>query len=289
MSSQLTDYAENKLADFFRGAGLTLSANWYMALLSAASDSGFTELSGTGYARVAVARSLANFAGTQAPGSTLASSGTTHATSNNNDINWGDPAANWGTANYVGFFDASSGGNCWIYLPISAIAITIGSPNPVKVLAGALQFSLGLTGGCTDYLANCLVDLIFRAQAFAWPTTLYTALFTATPGNAGGGTEVSGGSYARGSLVPSTTSISGTQGAGSTGASTGSGGRVSNNSAVDYPEPTGNWGTIVAEALMDAASAGNMLFWGALTAARTVLTGTAAPSHAPDSIGLTLD
>ena len=49
----------------------------------------------------------------------------------------------------------------------------------------------------SDYLENKLIDHLFRAGTFAKPTALWVALFTGAPGDAGGGTEVSGGSYAR--------------------------------------------------------------------------------------------
>jgi hypothetical protein len=81
-----TDYAENKIADaLFRGQSLGAPASFYVGLsTTACSDSSpGTEVStsGTGYARVAVTSSLANWAGTQAAGSTTASSGTGATTS----------------------------------------------------------------------------------------------------------------------------------------------------------------------------------------------------------------
>ncbi|MEO8527291.1 MAG: hypothetical protein ABI460_21345 [Caldimonas sp.] len=286
--SQMTNYMENKLADFLRGQGLTLPTNWYMALGSAASDSSFTELSGTGYARQSVARSLANFAGTQGAGTTVASSGTSHATSNNGAISWGDPGSAWGTANYVGFFDASTGGNCWIVVPISPLVITTGSPNPVQVAIAGLALALGITGGCSDYFANKLIDLIFRAQSYSIPATVYDALYTSAPSNAGGGVEVSGGSYARLAIVPGLSTISGTPPAGSTSASSGSAGRISNNADLAFPAPTADWGTVVAKGILDAASSGNLLMWAALTAPRTVLNGGPAVHYPADNWGLTL-
>ena len=288
MPGQMTDFMENKLADFFRAQTLTPPSNWYLALGSAASDSGFTELSGSGYARVAILASLLNFAGTQAPGSTTTSTGTSHASSNNGAASWGDPGAAWGTANFIGLFDASSSGNCWMYFPIPAIVITTGSPNPVEILAGALLIALGVTGGCADYLANKLIDKIFRAQSFSWPATLYLGLYTAAPSNAGGGTEVSAAGYARVALVPSLTSICGTQSAGSVLASSGTGGEISNNATLTFPAPTADWGTVTHGGIFDAASSGNLLFWGALGSPITVDNGGTPPSYADATLSLTL-
>ena len=49
----------------------------------------------------------------------------------------------------------------------------------------------------SDYLEDKIIDHILRAQAFTPPATIYVGLFTAAPSDAGGGTEVSGGAYAR--------------------------------------------------------------------------------------------
>jgi len=288
--SQFTNYAENKLADFMRGQGLTLPSSWFLALGSAATDASFTELSGTGYARQVVSRSLANFAGTQAAGSTLASSGTSHTSSNNNDISWGFPGSAWGTANFVGFFDALTSGNCWAYLELElALDILGGSPNPEVVLAaGDMQFALGLNT-CSDYLANKMIDLIWRGQSYTWPSSVYLALYTTIPSRSdSGGTEVAGGSYARVELVSSMSAISGTQGSGTTSASSGSGGRISNNAQLFYPAPTASWGDIEGEGIRDAATLGNLLFINAFSLPKSVVSGGAAPTHAIDSLGITL-
>lgn len=287
--SQFTDYAENKIADYFRGQGLAgLPTNWYIGLGSAASDGSFTELSGTGYARVSVARSLTNFAGTQGAGTTLASSGTSHSTSNNTLIDFGTTGGSWGgPASHIGFFDASTSGNCWIWLTLPSPVTVSAGGIPVSIAIGAIAVTLGLTGGMTDYCANKLIDLIFRAQAYTWPSNLYGALYTATPSNAGGGTEVSGGGYARAAIASSLTAWSGTQSAGSTVASSGTSGRMSNNAALTYPAPTGSQGTVAWEGLKDASTAGNLMFWGAI-ASRTISSGGTAQSHAANTLAITL-
>lgn len=283
--SNMTDYMENKLADFARGQGLTLPTSWFFALGSAATDSSFTELSGTGYGRVVQARSLANFASTNGQGTTLASTGTTHSTSNNNALNWGTSGSAWGTANCVGMFDAASGGNSWAWLDLD-VPLVIGNGAAVSLPAGDVGFTLGITGGCSDYLSNKLIDLIWRAQTFAWPANLSASLYTAAPSNAGGGTEVSAADYARVAIPSYMAAWSGTQAAGSTSASTGTGGRISNNAAVTYPIPLTNWGAVTHEALKDANTAGNLMFWGPLAIPRTVSVGL-PQSHPANSMSIT--
>ena len=129
----------------------------------------------------------------------------------------------------------------------------------------------------TDYLENKLVDHIFRGQATPAVATLHFGLFTAAPSDAGGGTEVTGGSYARVAVTANLTNFAGTQSAGSTVASSGTGGQTSNNGAIAFPAPTANWGTVSHFGIFDAASSGNLLFWGALSASKNVNNGDAAP------------
>lgn len=112
----------------------------------------------------------------------------------------------------------------------------------------------------TNYAENAYVDHGFRGTVYSKPTVLAVGLLTAAPTEAGGGTEVSGGSYARVALNPSNTNWTATQG-GTSGASTGTSGATSNASAITFAGPTANWGTVVAHALYDATTGGNMITW----------------------------
>jgi hypothetical protein len=128
----------------------------------------------------------------------------------------------------------------------------------------------------SDYLENKLVDHIFRGVSYTAPGTLYFALFTSAPSDAGGGTEVSGGSYARVAVTPNSTNFANTQDSG-TGASSGTSGQTKNLTEVTFPAPTANWGSVTHLALMDASSGGNYLAANALTTAKTVNNGDPAP------------
>lgn len=144
-------------------------------------------------------------------------------------------------------------------------------------------------GGWTDYAENKIVDAVFRAQALGAPATMYVALFTTAEDDTGAGTEVTGGSYARVAVTGALANWAGTQAAGSTTASTGTSGTTSNNGAITFPAPTANWGVITGFALFDAASAGNMWVWGALTTNKTVNNGDAAPSFAAAALTFQVD
>jgi len=103
----------------------------------------------------------------------------------------------------------------------------------------------------TDYLEDELLDHVFANAAYTSPTTVYLALFTANPTDAGGGTEVTGAGYVRQSISFGTAS----------------GGTISNDTAVSFTASGGNYGTVTGVAIMDASTAGNMLAWDAITSA----------------------
>jgi len=144
-------------------------------------------------------------------------------------------------------------------------------------------------GAMSDYLENKLVDYVFRGQAYTAPTTVYFALATAAGSDAACGTEVTGGSYARVAVTSSLANWAGTQSAGSTTASTGTSGTISNNAAITFPAPTANWGTVVEYCVFDASTSGNLLFRAALTTSKTINNGDAAPSFAAGAATFQID
>lgn len=141
----------------------------------------------------------------------------------------------------------------------------------------------------SDYLENKFWDWYLRGQSLTPPATVYVALFTANPSDTGGGTEVSGGSYARVAVASSLANWAGTQGAGTTSASTGTSGTTSNNGPITFPAPSANWGTVTGLGLMDASSGGNLLFYAPLTTPRAVNSTDAAPVFAAASVSLQID
>lgn len=141
----------------------------------------------------------------------------------------------------------------------------------------------------TDYLENKIVDWLLRAQVFAPPATLYVGLLTAAPSDATAGTEVTGGAYARVAVTSGLTAWSGSQGAGTTVASTGTDGTVENNVVITFPAPTANWGVVTHFGIYDAATAGNLLIWSALGTAKTINNGDAAPSFAASALTFQID
>ena len=133
----------------------------------------------------------------------------------------------------------------------------------IRILLTGLCLALSAFAAHAAALAdpgeNKLLDAVMRGQTLGAPATQFWALFTDTCTDAGPGTEVStaGTAYARQSLTASLANWAGTQGAGTTVASTGTGGTTSNNVAITWTASTAAWGTIQSVGLMDASTAGN--------------------------------
>ena len=131
----------------------------------------------------------------------------------------------------------------------------------------------------SDFLEVELRKHIFRTGSYTKPTVLAVALFTAAPSDAGGGTEVTGGSYARVQRDPLDANWS---------APDGTGGLTDNVAALTFPTPTANWGVVTHFGIFDATSAGNLLFHGALTTPKTINNGDPAPAFAIGALDVTL-
>jgi hypothetical protein len=113
--------------------------------------------------------------------------------------------------------------------------------------------------GLTNYAEDLVLDWLFTTGSATRPTVWYVGLFTVAPGEGGGGTEVSGGSYAR---TSATFTVSGT-------APT----TASNSAAVEFPEASASWGTVVAAGIFDASTSGNLIAFANLTTSKSIDTG----------------
>lgn len=104
--------------------------------------------------------------------------------------------------------------------------------------------------------------------------------------------EATGSGYARVNLAAALANWAGTQSAGSTTSSSGTGGVTSNNSSIAFSTPGASWqpasGQIWGFAVFDQPTGGNLLGWGPLTAVQTVSNGQGAPSFAAGALVLTL-
>ena len=126
----------------------------------------------------------------------------------------------------------------------------------------------------STYLEAKVLNHVLTATAFTQPTTRYVALFNNTSGNAlanlQNGTltdevSTSGTAYARQSVTFAAASTSGSGLSAVTTSAT--------NATVTFPTATASFGSITHVAIMDASTAGNVLFFGAVTTSKQIDTG----------------
>lgn len=125
----------------------------------------------------------------------------------------------------------------------------------------------------SDHAENLLLNFLMTSGTATRPTAWYVGLFTAAPSDSGGGTELSGNGYSRQAVSWDTAS--------------GTGGTTSNSTAETFTASGGNWGTVTHIGIFDAASAGNLLWHGSLTASKTINDGDSL-EFAIGAIDLTL-
>jgi len=258
MAGSISDYLENELLDHVLGNGVfTVPTDIYLGLFTdACTDaSPGTEVTGGSYARVAH------------NSWTAASS---RAISNSGSATFTQASASWGTVTYVGIFDAVTGGN---YLGWSDLTTprTINNGDTAQFASGDIDISF-LTGGFTTVLADKLLDHVFKTASYT-PEATWLALYTVTPSDAGGGTEVTGGSYAREQVTAWDAAAAGAS---------------ANTNPITFTQATGAWGTVVAFAILSAVTAGNMNLWGPVDTSKAVASGETA-SWPAGALDITLD
>jgi len=111
-----------------------------------------------------------------------------------------------------------------------------------------------MAGSKTDTLEARVLDHLFKGAAtpaLGALSTVYVGLHTAVPSDAGGGTEVTGSSYARVAVAAAAWTRTGSQ--------------IANNAEVAFPAVTSTPYTVVGFGIYDASTSGNFLFWGDTT------------------------
>lgn len=240
----ITNLLEDALLDhILEGSAYTPAATLYMSLHTV--DPGETgsvanEVSGNGYARTAIAFSAA----------------ATRKIIQNGQVTFPQViTAPWGTITHFGIHTASTGaGNMIAYGAFdNSIVTQVGNVPFVPDLETEISIN---TGGASNYLANILLDFAFRNQTFAQPN-IHVALCTATIGDSDTGSTITepGGNYARVDFNSWNAA---------------SGGQADNSADITFPTPSVDWSTVTYSALLDAATAGNLLIYA-----------TATPNQAP--------
>lgn len=135
-------------------------------------------------------------------------------------------------------------------------------------------------GSFSNDLEDKVLNHVLGGGDYSRPATVYIGLWTAALSDTSTGTsanEVSGGSYARKSVTNNSTNWPAA-----------SGGAKANGTAITFVTATASWGTVTHFAILDAATAGNILGWAQLTASKAIGNGDTA-SFAVGDLDVTLD
>ncbi len=118
----------------------------------------------------------------------------------------------------------------------------------------------------------------YRAATWAKPASVWVALFTADPTDAGTGAEVTGGGYARQQVTCTDANWTFTADDGAGNA------QIANANAITFASPTANQGTISHWATMSAVTGGTVRHHGALTSSINATAGSIGPSFQAGAI-----
>lgn len=123
-------------------------------------------------------------------------------------------------------------------------------------------------GALSDYLEGKLIDHLFQGTAYTAPTNYYPRLWTATLSD-------SSTPATSGEVTATSSAYSPDAQANSNTVWTKSSNQASNTADITYDTATADWGTVTDVMLTDNATqgSGNSIFYGALTASKTVSTG----------------
>lgn len=251
MPGTISDYLENKLLDHvLKTAKYTVPANIYVGLSTADpldDGSGLAEPSGKGYARVkcnvwdeAASRAIANTDGIVFPEAT----------------------EDWGEITHFALFDAITEGEMLAHGNLSVSEI-VEARQFASFAAGDIDISFNV-GGVSDYLANKLLDHVFKTAEYDQPSNIYLALADETIIDETTGATISepeGGSYERKNHNAYDASAAGAS---------------QNSGEIMFVTATASWGTVTDIALIDAAAEGNILFYAELDTPKAIGKGDTA-------------
>lgn len=243
----LSDYGETAMVDHLCGTAYTAVATVYLALATAAPNDAttgatLTEANYTSYARTAItfgaaaSRQVVQSGVVTFPQATGGSSDCTH----------------WAV------LDGSTlgAGNILCYGALNETKSVVNGNTP-SVASSEVNVTIS-AGFISDYAANNFLDLMFRNQVFAAPTTRIV-LTTATITDADTGVTITEVANANG-YARVTVNLAGGASPAWNAAATGA---TDNANAITFATATGSWGTVVAAGATDNAThgAGNLLFY----------------------------
>jgi hypothetical protein len=237
----ISDFLENELLDHCFNAAWASPTTVFLGLSTADpldTGAGLAEPSGGAYSRVtitfvtAVTRNVTQKAKVTFPQATNA----------------------WGDITHYSVHDAVSGGN---FLAHGSLNTTKGVVNGNTPSVATSEVVISYTAGETsDYLAHKLLDHAFRNKQYTFQSTFAIALCTGNILDTDTGStisEPSGFNYSRATVFKNAGTAPDWNLASS--------GSLDNSDAITFATPSGSWGTITAIGIVDAAAAGNLLWY----------------------------
>jgi len=248
MPGSISNYLENAVLNhILKNTAYSQPTNIYVALSTTdAGEDGSTisEPSGNNYARA-----LCNVWDTAS----------NRQIKNTNQVTFNTATGSWGNILYWALFDSLSGGNMLAYGSFNT-GKNIENGNTPFISAQEIIISVN-SGGMTNYLANAILNHVFKNSALNQFTNLYVGLSTSNPTDTGvlTGEPVTSG-YGRVLHNTWTVSVSGLS---------------ENSGAITFPEATGSWGTITHGFLVDnnIIGSGLMLLYAPLSTSQNITTG----------------
>ena len=225
-----SNYLEQNVLNTLRSISFSPASVLYVGLfLTSPSETGTagTEVNYEGYERKVVA-----FAAPVVNGDTV-------SIINSAQVEFNQANQDAGQAEYIGIYDAASGGNMYAYGRLTN-PLQIKSGEKPVLLTGELQASMQ-----NDFSVSYKTKILnlFRAQSMTGITP-YLALYNGKPDS--GGTELSGANYARVQITfnAPVEEVSGSS-------------TIVNSTAVQTARSSTDWGTTNYRAIKDAATSGN--------------------------------
>lgn len=260
--SSFSDYLELELLDHILKVGaFIVPTNIYIALSTADpldDASGLAEPGGGAYARV-----LCNTWDAAA----------SRATQNTNAIQFPEATAGWGIITHFAIYDHLTAGNMLAHGSfVTSKAIVAGQV--LTIYAGELVITF-LANGVSNYIANALLDHVFKTASYTVPTDLYVALTTVTVTDAMSGSSITEppANYAR--VNHNTWNVA-------------AAGASSNDGVIAFAKATTIWGNITHVAIVDHLTTGNLLLHAPLDTAQNLVVGD-TPSFPDTTLAITLD
>lgn len=138
------------------------------------------------------------------------------------------------------------------------LSVTAGGMLVSRPIRRGLRDLVVWATGKSQYFISKFLNQTFNAAAYSFPGTLYMALWTssltaASTGSSSGEASYTG--YARVSVTANTTNFP----------TSSAGAAITNGTAITFGTNAGSLQTVTYFAILDAATTGNILYWGSIT------------------------